>query len=112
MPSPCVPTTSGHLVLLARVELQAPPSAPHGPPEMGAEPQDAPPRQHSTLGTRKRVCKLRLLSGFLFLCCLIAKSCLTLCSLVDYNLPDSSALGVPQSGIQTWAAVSSSRASC
>ena len=49
-----------------------------------------------------RACVVSLLPG----CCLVAKSCLTLCSLMDCSLPGSSVHGISQTGIPEWAAIS------
>ena len=45
------------------------------------------------------------------LCCLAAKSCLTLCNPVDSSLPGSSVYGISQVRILEWVAISSSRGS-
>ena len=39
-------------------------------------------------------------------CCLVAKSCLTLCDPMDYSLPCSSVHGISQARILKWVAVS------
>ena len=44
-------------------------------------------------------------------CCLVAKSCLTLCDPVDCNLADSSVHGYYQVRILEWVAISFSRGS-
>ena len=44
-------------------------------------------------------------------CCLVAKSCLTLCDLMDCSPPGPSALGILQTRILVWVATPSSRAS-
>ena len=43
------------------------------------------------------------------LCCLAAKSCLTLCNPVDSSLPGSSVYGISQVRIVEWVSISSSR---
>ena len=54
----------------------------------------------------------RLLSpAFAFSCCLVAKSCLTLCKPVDCSPLGSSVHGICQSRILEWVAISSSRES-
>ena len=42
-------------------------------------------------------------------CCLVAKSCLTLCDLMDCSQPGSSVHGISQARILEWAAISFSR---
>ena len=42
-------------------------------------------------------------------CCLVAKSCLTLCSPVDYSQPGSSVHGISQARILEWVAIPFSR---
>ena len=42
-------------------------------------------------------------------CCLVAKSCLTLCDPMDYSLPGSSVHGIFQARILEWVAMASSR---
>ena len=44
-------------------------------------------------------------------CCLVAKSCMTLCDPMDYRLPDSSVHGISQAGTLEWVAVSFPRGS-
>ena len=44
-------------------------------------------------------------------CCLVAKSCMTLCDPMDYSLPDSSVHGISQAGTLEWVAVSFPRGS-
>ena len=44
-------------------------------------------------------------------CCLLAKSCLTLCDPMDYNLPGSSVHGILQARILEWVAIPFSRGS-
>ena len=44
-------------------------------------------------------------------CCLVAKSCSTLCDLMDYSPPDSSVHGIPNTWILELVAISSSRRS-
>ena len=44
-------------------------------------------------------------------CCLVAQSCLTLCDLVDYSPPGSSAHGILQARILEWVAIPFSRGS-
>ena len=39
-------------------------------------------------------------------CCLLAKSCLTLCDPMDCNPPGSSVHGIPQARILEWGAIS------
>lgn len=57
MPPAGVPTASGAPSAALQALSCRPPSA-YMVSEIGAEPQDAPASQHSTLGTWKRVCKL------------------------------------------------------
>ena len=42
-------------------------------------------------------------------CCLVAKSCWTLCNPTDYSPPDSSVCGISQARILEWVAMTSSR---
>ena len=42
-----------------------------------------------------------------FCCCLVAKSCLTLCNLMDYSQTGSSVYGISQARILEWVAISS-----
>ena len=44
-------------------------------------------------------------------CCLVAKSSLTLCNLIDYSPPDSSVHGISQARTLEWVAISFSRGS-
>ena len=44
-------------------------------------------------------------------CCLVAKSCWTLCNPTDYSPPDSSVCGISQARILEWVAMTSSRGS-
>ena len=44
-------------------------------------------------------------------CCLVSKSCLTLCDPMDYSLPNSSVHGIFQARIPEWVAVFFSRGS-
>ena len=44
-------------------------------------------------------------------CCLVAKSCPTLCNPMDYSLPGSSVHGISQARILEWVAVSYSKGS-
>ena len=44
-----------------------------------------------------------------FVCCLVTKSCLTLCDPMDYSLPGSSVHGNLQARILEWVAISLSR---
>ena len=44
-------------------------------------------------------------------CCLVTKSCLTLCDRMDYSPPDSSVHGISQARILEWLAISFSRGS-
>ena len=44
-------------------------------------------------------------------CCLVTKSCMTLCDPMDYSLPDSSVHGISQARILEWVAVSFPRGS-
>ena len=47
---------------------------------------------------------------YMYVCaCLYAQSCLTLCDLMDYSLPDSSVLGMISAGILECVAISSSK---
>ena len=46
-----------------------------------------------------------------YCCCLVAKSCLTLCNPMDYSLPCSSVHGISQARILEWVAISSSSGS-
>ena len=46
--------------------------------------------------------------GQYFTCCLVAKSCLTLCDPMDCRLPGSSDHGISQARILEWVAISSS----
>jgi len=49
--------------------------------------------------------------GSQFCCCVIAKSCLTLCHLMDCSLPGSSVHGIFQARILDWVTISFSRGS-
>ena len=50
------------------------------------------------------------LSNFLqFLCCLVTKSCPTLCDFMDCELPGSSVHGISQARILEWVVISFSR---
>ena len=46
-----------------------------------------------------------------YCCCLVAKSCLTLCDLMDCSPPDSSVHGISQARFLGWVVISFSRAS-
>ena len=46
-----------------------------------------------------------------FMVCVDAQSCLTLCKCVDFSLPGSSVHGISQARILDWVAISSSRGS-
>ena len=50
-------------------------------------------------------------AGDIFVCCLVTKSYLTPCDLVDYSPPGSSIHGIIQARILEWVAISSSRGS-
>ena len=50
-----------------------------------------------------------VLWGKFFCCCLVTKSCLTLCNLMDYGPPGFSVHGILQAGILEWVAISYSR---
>ena len=50
-----------------------------------------------------------LFSSFLEVCCLVTKSCPTLCDPMDYSLPGSSVHGIFQTRILKWVAISFSR---
>ena len=45
------------------------------------------------------------------ICCLVAKSCPTLCNPMDYSPPASSVYGISQARILEWVAMPSSRGS-
>ena len=47
----------------------------------------------------------------IFCCCLVAKSCLTLCNPMDCSLPGSPAREISQAKILEWVAISLSRGS-
>ena len=53
----------------------------------------------------------QVLSVMTCYCCLVTKSCLTLCDPMDCSLPGSSVLGILQARILEWVAISSSRGS-
>ena len=53
----------------------------------------------------------RMLIGGLYLCCLVAKSCSTLCDLMDCSLPGFSVHGLFQARILEWVAFPFSRGS-
>ena len=48
---------------------------------------------------------------YMYHCCLVAKSCLTLCDPTDCSPPGFSVHGISQAGILEWAATASSRGS-
>ena len=62
---------------------------------------------HSRNSAPGRACVVSLLPG----CCLVAKLCLTLCSLMDCSLPGSSIHGICQTKILEWVAISLCRGS-
>ena len=54
-------------------------------------------------------CLLFLVLLILYVCCLVTKSCLTLCNPMDSNLPGSSVHGISQTRILEWVAIFFSR---
>ena len=46
-----------------------------------------------------------------YLCCLVTKSCLTICDPMNYSLLDSSVHGISQARILEWVSISFSRGS-
>ena len=76
--------------------------------------QDGGPSPGSTLDTLLEVPYFVIRVGLVLsccYCCLVTKSCLTLCDLMDCSLPGSSVRGISQARILEWVAISSSRGS-
>ena len=55
--------------------------------------------------------KIYIQQGLVICCCLVAKSCLTLCNPLDHSPPGSSVQGILQARILEWEAISYSRGS-
>ena len=55
--------------------------------------------------------KIYIQQGLVICCCLVAKSCLTLCDPLDHSPPGSSVQGILQARILEWEAISYSRGS-
>ena len=64
-----------------------------------------------TSQTKRRFTEKGLFKYILFFCCLVSKSCPTLCDPMDYSLPGSSVHRILQARILEWVAMPSSKGS-
>ena len=89
-----------------RVSALPPGSRPAAPALQGGSVTTGPPgkSQSSLLDDSFLACVLKVVC-----CCLVAKSCPTLCDSKDGSLPGSSVPGISQVRILEWGAISSSR---